>query len=45
MSEYTKKIKKKIINRYLNGERISNISKSTGIARSTIYEWINNTNK
>ena len=45
MSEYTKKIKKKIINRYLNGESISSISKSTGIARSTIYEWINNANK
>ena len=45
MSEYAKKNKKKIINRYLNGESISSISKSTGIARSTIYEWINNTNK
>ena len=41
----TLKNKKKIINRYLNGESISSISKSTGIAHSTIYEQINNTNK
>lgn len=42
---YTKTEKKEIINRYLNGERISSLSKTTDIARSTIYLWIKEYNK
>ena len=40
MKTYTKEQKKEIINRYLNGESISYLSKSSGISRRTIYLWI-----
>lgn len=38
---YTEEIKSKIITRYKNKESVINISKETGIPRSTIYRWIN----
>ena len=37
---YSNSEKQQIINRYLCGETISSISNSTGIARSTLYNWI-----
>ena len=45
MKSYTDDQKKEIINRYLNGESISSLSKSSTIARSTIYLWIDEHNK
>ena len=45
MKAYTGEQKKKIINRYLNGESVSSLSKSSYIARSTIYLWIDEYNK
>ena len=45
MKTYTEEQKKEIINRYLNGESVSLLSKSRGIARSTIYLWIEEHNK
>ena len=38
---YTEEIKSQIITRYKNKESVINISKETGIPRSTIYRWIN----
>ena len=38
---YTEEIKAQIITRYKSKESIINISKETGIPRSTIYRWIN----
>ena len=38
---YTEEIKAQIITRYKSKESIINISKDTGIPRSTIYRWIN----
>lgn len=34
------KTKEEIINKYLSGENITTLSKSTGISRCTIYNWI-----
>lgn len=45
MKAYTGEQKKKIINRYLNGESVSSLSKSSYIARSTVYLWIDEYNK
>lgn len=39
---YTLAFKNEIIKRFTGGETISNIAKSTGLSRSTIYIWINN---
>lgn len=38
---YTEEVKSQIITRYKNKESVINISKETGIPRSTIYRWIN----
>lgn len=40
MNKHNKKTIDFILNRYANGEKISSISKSTGISRTTIYNWI-----
>ena len=45
MKTYTPAKKKEIINKYLNGSSIFSLSKSSGIARSTIYLWIDEYNK
>ena len=34
--------KNEIVSRYINGETISSIGKSTRISRTTIYSWIKN---
>ncbi|MBR6578546.1 MAG: IS3 family transposase, partial [Clostridia bacterium] len=44
MKAYTEQQKKEIINKYLNGESISSLSKSSNVARSTIYLWIDEYN-
>ena len=38
---YSKEEKEKIINLYSNGVSVTQISKGYGIARSTIYSWLN----
>ena len=35
-----KKEKQRIVERYLCGEKIDSICKSTGYSRSTVYDWI-----
>lgn len=37
---YTEKERSSVVNRYLNGEKISDISQKTNISRGTIYAWI-----
>ena len=37
---YTTEFKNKIIRRYVEGESVSSISKSTKLSRSTIYIWL-----
>ncbi len=37
---YTKKEKAIIVERYLNGEKISTLSKEASISRTSIYAWI-----
>ena len=39
-SKLTDNEKQAIINRYLSGEKISNLTKETSVARSTLYSWI-----
>ena len=41
---YTPEKRDDIVNKHLSGESIMSIHQSTGIARSTIYNWINNCN-
>ena len=38
---YTEEVRSQVITRYKNKESVINISKETGIPRSTIYRWIN----
>ena len=38
---YSKQDKEKIITQYESGVSITSIHNSTGIARSTLYNWIN----
>ena len=40
MNKYTNEQKQDIINRYANGESVSDIVTETQIPRSTIYSWI-----
>lgn len=40
---YSDEYKREIVKRYLCGESISELSGSTGICRSTLYQWIKNT--
>lgn len=42
MKKYTDKQKQDAINRYANGEAVSNIVADVQIPRSTIYSWIKN---
>ena len=44
MYTYPEKEKITVVNRYLNGEKISQISQSTKISRTTIYLWIKERN-
>jgi len=39
-NKYTEKTRKNIQKRYMSGETVAEISKSTGIPRSTMYSWI-----
>ncbi len=41
---YTLQDKEQVINEYRCGQTISSIHKCTGIARSTLYNWINECN-
>ena len=41
MKRYSAKEKHEVIMRYQKGEKIAHISKTTNIARSTIYLWLN----
>lgn len=43
-NKYTQKQKQKILERYRCGERIAEISSSTGIPKTTIYAWIRSFN-
>ena len=45
MNKYSPKDKLTIINRYVNGESISSISRSSSISRTTIYTWLNKRNE
>lgn len=45
MNTYPEKEKITVVNRYLNGEKISQISQSTKISRTTIYLWIKERNR
>ena len=38
---YSKQDKEKIIKQYESGFSITSIHNSTGIARSTLYKWVN----
>ena len=40
MKHISKETKASIINRYNNGEPVSELIEATGIARSTIYGWL-----
>lgn len=44
MNTYPEKEKIAVVNRYLNGEKIPQISQSTKISRTTIYLWIKERN-
>ena len=44
MHTYPEKEKIAVVNRYLNGEKISQISQTTKISRTTIYLWIKERN-
>lgn len=44
MYTYPEKEKIAVVNRYLNGEKISQISQNTKISRTTIYLWIKERN-
>jgi transposase-like protein len=41
---YREKFKEEIVKRYATGETVSCLSQSTGVSKSTIYEWINLSN-
>lgn len=44
MKKYSDEQKSKIINKHLHGETVTKLSQETGIARSTLYQWINDYN-
>lgn len=37
---YSESQKLELVSRYISGESISNLQKDIGVARSTIYNWI-----
>ena len=39
--QYSVEIRNAVLNRYRSGEPVTSISSASGIARSTIYTWIN----
>ena len=40
MNKYSNEVKENALNLYFSGNNISSISKTTGISRTTIYNWI-----
>ena len=38
---YTQETRTNVINMYLQGESVTSIHNSTGISRTTLYNWIN----
>ncbi len=42
---YTNEERNQVINRHLSGERIATLSASTGISRSTLYNWVEDYSK
>lgn len=40
MNKHPEKIKLTVVNRYLNGEQISKITRDINISRTTAYAWI-----
>ena len=40
MNKHPEDAKSTVVNRYLNGEQISKISKSLNLSRTTVYTWI-----
>lgn len=43
MNKHTNEVKQAIIVRCNAGESVSQVSKSTGVPRSTIHRWLKNT--
>lgn len=41
MNKYSQKLKEDVIARCLSGESVLDVSKTTSISKSTIYEWLN----
>ena len=39
--QYRVEIRSAVLNRYRSGEPVTSVSSASGIARSTIYTWIN----
>lgn len=39
--EYSAELRNAVLNRYRSGDPVISIADSLGIARSTIYSWIN----
>lgn len=44
MNKHPEEVKVTVVNRYLNGEQISKISKSLNVSRTTVYAWIQQRN-
>ena len=44
MNKHLEEVKATVVNRYLNGEQISKISKSLNVSRTTVYAWIQQRN-
>ena len=45
MKEYPKKLKQEVINQHTSGVSVAEISESLSITRSTVYEWIKQSEK
>ena len=39
--QYRVEIRSAVLNRYRSGEPVTSVSSASGIARSTVYTWIN----
>ena len=44
MNKHPEEVKTSVVNRYLNGESTSKISKSLNVSRTTVYAWIQQRN-
>ena len=40
-TKFTQEQKQELVNRYISGESVKSITADTGVARSTLYSWIN----